>query len=101
MPVYFAGWVRGTDVNPSVKFGSGFTISRVAATGSYRITVSHSLTSKWLATTVTPVTPNCFARISTTALDPLTATTRIEIETRDGGGNAVNCEFTFIAVERS
>jgi hypothetical protein len=99
MPVYFAGWVRG---DATVRFGSGFSVTRVGVTGSYRITVSTSLTAAFLATTVTPVATGRVARVAVFAQDPISKTSKIDVEIRDiATGALVDCDFNFIAIPRS
>jgi hypothetical protein len=108
MPVYFAGWVKIDPVTAvlSIRFGGGFAVSRIGAVGGYRITISQTLTTKFLATVVTPVVPSSnpvsrVARVVQFVQDPLLGVSRVDIEIRDMSGNLVDCDFNFIMMERS
>jgi hypothetical protein len=99
MPVYFAGWVRG---NATVRFGGNFAVSRVSVAGSYRITISTALTPRFLATVVTPVSANRMARVVAFTQDAIAGVSKIDIEITDTTtGSLVDCDFNFIAMERS
>ena len=99
MPVYLAGYVNAS---ATIRFGSGFTVTRIFVAGSYRITVPLATSSKFFAPVVTPVTLHTIARIALVQRDALTGIVTFDIEIRDLTTNAlVDGDFTFIALERS
>jgi hypothetical protein len=99
MPVYFAGYVNA---NATIKSGGGFSVSRVFAAGSYRITLAAGTWSKFPMPVASPVALHTIARVGQAFKDALTGNYLIDIEIRDLTTNAlVDGEFTFIAVERS
>ena len=99
MPGYVAGWVNATS---SIKWGSGFTVTRVSVTGSYRITIPPGTPSKFFAPSVTPSTLHTIARIAQIQRDPLTGKFLIDVEIRDMTSNDfIDGDFSFIALERS
>jgi hypothetical protein len=97
MPVYYAGVVNA---NTSVKFGGGFTVSRLNLVGSYVITIPQQ--SKFFAFTVTPAALGRIARV-VISRDAITGvyTNHIQIHDAAAPYNAVDGDFSFIAVERS
>ena len=103
MPVYLAGYIFGTTMpNPTIRFGSGFTVARQGGTGSYRITILAAVSSKNFATVVTPVALHTIARIALYQRDAFTGNLLIDIEIRDlTTNNPVDGDFDFIALERS
>jgi hypothetical protein len=99
MPVYFAGWVNS---NGTVRFGGNFTVTRNAPAGAFRITVSTTLTVRFLATVVTPVDLDKIARVAVFSQNGVTNTSNIDMEIRDRvSGALVDGAFNFIAMERS
>lgn len=102
MPVYLAGYVLGsTPGTVTLKFGSGFTVSRVAVAGSYRITVPTATSTKFFAPVATSVRLHSIARIAQVVRDGF-GQVSFDVELRDLTSDAmVDGDFTFIAVERS
>jgi hypothetical protein len=98
MPVYFAGWVLG---NAGIRFGSGFSVTRLGLVGGYRITIPPTPTNRFLATTVTPVLLNRVARVVQFQRNLADGTSMIDVEIRDLAGTLADSEFNFIAVDRS
>jgi hypothetical protein len=98
MPVYFAGWVTGT---AGIRFGTGFSVTRLGLVGSYRITIPPTPTGRFLATVVTPVSLNRVARIAQFQRNAADGTSIIDVEIRDLAGVLADCDFNFIAVDRS
>jgi collagen triple helix repeat protein len=99
MPTYFAGWVTAT---AGVRFGSNFTVTRIAVTGSYRITIDKAVNTQFLAVSVTPSAAHVFARVAQEMHDALTGAWVIDVELHDLTTNQlVDGDFTFIAVDRS
>ena len=99
MPVYLAGYVRA---DATIRFGSGFTITRVAVAGSYRITVPLATSTKFFAPVATPVRLHTIARIALINRDAVTGIVTFDIEIRDLTTDAlVDGDFSFIAFERS
>lgn len=99
MPVYLAGYVNA---NATVRFGSGFTVTRVFVAGSYHIAIPLATSTKFFAPVATPVTLHTIARIALVQRDALTGIVSFDIEIRDMTTNAlVDGDFTFIALERS
>ena len=98
MPVYYAGYVNA---NASVKFGGGFTISRLNLVGSYVITIIPQQ-SKFFAFTVTPSALGRIARV-VISRDAITGvyTNHVQIHDAAAPYAAVDGDFSFIAVERS
>jgi len=97
MPGYYAGWVRGTG---SVRFGSGFTITRLGVEGSYRIALPAP--GMFHATTVTPTGLNVVARVKQAMIDGLSGQFWIDVEIRSvTTGLLVDGDFNFIALLRS
>jgi len=99
MPVYLAGYVWA---NATTRYGSGFTLSRLGVTGSYRITISAATSTKFFAPLATTVKLHTVARIALVQKDALTGNFLIDIEIRDLTTDAlVDGDFSFIALERS
>lgn len=99
MPVYLAGYVNA---NATIRFGGGFTVTRVFLAGSYRITISATTSTKFFAPVATPVALHTIARIALIQRDALTGNLLIDIEIRDLTTDAlVDGAFSFIALERS
>jgi collagen triple helix repeat protein len=99
MPVYFAGWVRG---DATISYGTGFTVMRMALTGTYRITIPKTSTNRFLATVVTPQALNAVARVVAYARVALDQSNTIDIEIRDATtGALMDSDFNFITVDRS
>jgi hypothetical protein len=99
MPTYYAGWVRG---NATVWFGLGFTVARQGLVGSYRITLPPNPTNRFFATVVTPVAANRIARVVQFQRNAADGTSLIDVEIRDlTTGQPVDCDFNFMALERS
>jgi hypothetical protein len=101
MPTYFAGYVNANaTLKPS--YGSGFSVSRWLAAGSYRVTLAAGTFSKFVIPVVSPVAAHTYARVVQAFKDPLTGIYTMEVEIHDVTTDAyVNSDFTFIAVERS
>lgn len=99
MPVYLAGYVNA---NATVRFGSGFVVTRMLLAGSYRITISAATSTKFFAPVATPVALHTIARIALIQRDALTGNLLIDVEIRDLTTDAlVDGAFSFIALERS
>lgn len=99
MPVYLAGYVNA---NATVRFGSGFAVTRMLLAGSYRITISAATSTKFFAPVATPVALHTIARIALIQRDALTGNLLIDVEIRDLTTDAlVDGAFSFIALERS
>jgi len=99
MPVYLAGYVNA---NATVRFGSGFTVSRWFVAGSYRITIPAATSTKFFAPVATSVALHTVARIALIQRDALTGNLLFDIEIRDLTTDAlVDGAFSFIALERS
>jgi hypothetical protein len=99
MPVYFAGWVRG---DASTRFGTGFSVTRLGPTGSYRITIAPTATGRFLTTLVTPSAANAIARVAMFSRNVLDGSSTIDIEIHDATSGAfVDSDFNFLAVDRS
>ena len=98
MPFYIAAWVRA---NTSVRFGAGFTVTRLLPVGSYRITIPPTPTGRFLATTVTPVLANAVARVVQFSRNALDGTTMIDIEIHDLTGAYIDSDFNFISLDQS
>ena len=99
MPVYLGAYVNA---NATIKFGGGFTLTRVFVTGSYRITIAAATSSKFFAPVATSVAVHTIARIAQLQRDGLTGDFLIDVEIRDLTTDAlVDGDFSFIAVERS
>jgi hypothetical protein len=99
MPGYVAGWVNA---GASVKWGSGFTVSRVQVAGSYRITIPPGTPARFFAPAVTPSTLHTIARIAQIQRDAFSGVFMIDVEIRDMTTNALmDGDFTFVAIERS
>ena len=97
MPSYYAGWVLG---NASVRFGLGFTVTRIQVAGSYQIALPAP--GMFHATMVTPSSPNVFARVSLARRDAVSGRFLIDVEIRSvTTGLLVDGEFNFIALMRS
>jgi len=100
MPVYFAGTILATgSIKPS--YGNGFTVARLGLVGSYRITLPPTPTRRFLITVVTPVSLNRVARVAQFQRNASDQTSVIDVEIRDLTGALVDCEFNFIAIDRS
>ena len=98
-PVYFAGWVRG---DASIRFGTGFTVTRIGLAGSYRITIPATSTGRFLAPVVTPSGSNVTASVVGYVKSGLDASHTIDIEIHAvTTGAFVDSDFTFIAMDRS
>jgi len=80
MPVYLAGYVNA---NATVRFGSGFTVSRWFVAGSYRITIPAATSTKFFAPVATSVALHTVARIALIQRDALTGNLLFDIEIRD------------------
>jgi hypothetical protein len=99
MPVYLAGYVNG---NATIRFGLGFTLTRMFVTGSYRITIPVGTSPRFFAPVATSVGARTVARIAQLQKDGVTGNFLIDVEIWDPIANApVDGDFTFIAVERS
>ena len=99
MPVYLAGYVFGT---ATIRFGSGFSVTRQFVAGSYRITVPLATSTRFFAPVATPVTLHTIARIALVQRDATTGIVTFDIEIRDlTTNNLVDGDFSFIALERS
>jgi hypothetical protein len=97
MPGYYAGWVRGTG---SVRFGSGFTITRLGVVGGYRIALPAP--GMFHATTVTPSGLDVVARVKLAMRDGVTGQFWIDVEIRSiTTGELVDGDFNFISLLRS
>ena len=97
MPGYYAGWVFGTGL---IRFGGGFTVTRIGVQGSYRIALPAP--GPFHATTVTPSGLNVVARVALAQRDGLTNQFWIDIEIRNiTTGALVDGDFNFIALLRS
>jgi hypothetical protein len=98
-PFQLAGWVNG---NGSVRFGSGFTLTRLAA-GRYRITIGATPHGFFLVTVATAVASGTAAVVTSYAKDGMTGVHTIVIEVHDILTNALTdgAGFTFMTVERS
>jgi hypothetical protein len=98
MPTYYAGVVNA---NASVKFGTGFTVTRLNLTGSYVIAFTVPQT-KFFAFAVTPAAVGRIARVLISR-DATTGvyTNHVQIHDAAAPYNAVDGDFSFIAVERS
>ena len=99
MPVYLAGYVFAT---ATVKYGSGFTVTRNQVAGSYRITIPVATSTKFFAAVASSVKLHTIARLAQVQKDGVTGNFLIDIEIRDLTTDAlVDGDFSFIAVERS
>jgi len=99
MPVYLAGYVFAT---ATVKYGSGFTVTRNQVAGSYRITIPVATSTKFFAAVASSVKLHTIARLALVQKDGVTGNFLIDIEIRDLTTDAlVDGDFSFIAVERS
>jgi hypothetical protein len=98
MPVYFAGWVLG---NAGIRFGTGFTVTRLGLVGGYRITIPPTPTNRFMAAVVTAVSWNRVARIVQFQRNATDGTQMIDVEIRDLAGTLADSDFNFIAVDRS
>ena len=99
MPVYLAAYVNA---NATLRYGSGFTLSRIQLAGSYRVAISSATSARNFAPFVTPATLRTIARIAQVQRDALTGNFLIDIEIRDlATNNLVDGDFSFIAIERS
>jgi len=99
MPVYLAGYVNA---NATIKYGSGFTITRNVVAGSYRITIPAATSTKFFAPVVSTVAVHTIARIALVQKDALTGNFLIDVEIRDATTDALlDGAFSFIALERS
>lgn len=100
-PVYFAGWVRGTGT-VSIRYGTGFSVARIGVTGSYRITIPATTTGRFLATTVSPVSPNVTAVVVAYSKSALDGSHTIDIEIHSvTTGALVDSDFNLIVIDRS
>jgi hypothetical protein len=98
MPVYFAGWIRA---NATIKFGTGFTVTRFQAQGWYRITIPATATGKFLSTVATSSMPGLHATVEAMSKSATDGSFTIDILIRDAAGNPVDGDFNFIAMDRS
>jgi len=99
MPVYLAGYVNAT---AAIRYGSGFTVTRVQVAGSYRINVPLATSTKFFAPVATSVRVHTIARIAQVQRDAINGTVTFDIEIRDLTTDAlVDGDFSFIALERS
>lgn len=107
MPTYFAGRVNGT--TGAINAGSDVLAVR-NGTGSYTLTLPAASSGRFLMTMVTasantPMTPDTrqvFARVTSTSRSATTPKiTTVVVALYDANGNLVDCDFEFIAVERS
>jgi hypothetical protein len=98
MPVYFAGWVRG---DATVRFGTGFTVSRVTTNGTYRVTIPATVTGRFLTPFVTSSNLGVLIRVVAYNKSALDGSHVIDIEIRNLSGALVDSDFTFIALDRS
>jgi hypothetical protein len=107
MPTYFAGRVNG--LTGSINTGSEVVAARTG-TGSYMLTLPAVASNRFLMTVVTPSANNppvadthpIFARVTSTtrsATNPKTTTVLVMLF--DNTGAAADCDFEFIAVERT
>lgn len=96
---YFAGWVRGT---AAIRFGTGFSVARFGAVGSYRITIPATVTGRFLVTTVSPSGANVYATVVLYAKSAIDQSHTIDIEIHSiTTGALVDSDFNFIAIDRS
>jgi hypothetical protein len=107
MPTYFAGRVNG--LTGSINTGSDVVAAR-NGTGSYMLTLPAVTSSRFLMMVVTPSANNppvadtrpIFARVTSTSRSAVTPkTTTVLVMLFDKNGTATDCDFEFIAVERS
>lgn len=106
MPTYFAGRVNG--LTGAINTGSDVAAVR-NSTGSYTLTLPATTSGRFLMTVVTPSmnsptldTRAVFARVTSTSRSAITPkTTTVFVALFDANGVAVDCDFEFIAVERS
>ena len=89
------------NANASIKAGAGFTVTRVNLTGSYLIAFTDPQT-KFFAFSVTPAAVGRIARI-VISRDAITGIYSNHVQIHDAAAPyaAVDCDFSFIAVERS
>jgi hypothetical protein len=96
--MHWAGWVRA---NATIRFGSGFTVTRTANNGSYRITIPPTASAKPIILTATSGLAAAHAVVVAYTLNP-DGSHSIDIEThRANTGAFMDADFTFIAVEES
>jgi hypothetical protein len=94
MPVYYAGFVNATGL---VRFGTGFTVTRVLVAGSYKILLPQT---RFFAFTVTPEQPDRTVRVRIVR-DGVTGLVSGEVEIRNSDKVLVDGDFSFVALERS
>ena len=95
MPVYFGGWITK---DATIRFGSGFKVTRVLSVGSYRITIPATPSGRPLSAVATPTNAMLLPRLVAYTRNADGSHT-IDIEIRNGGALLVDCDFTFIALE--
>jgi hypothetical protein len=98
MPNYYAGTITAT---AGIRTGNGFAVARLGLVGSYRLTFPTVAGSRFLTTVVSPVSLNRVARVAQFQRDAATGNSFVDIEIRDLTGVLVDCEFNFIAIDRS
>jgi hypothetical protein len=99
MPTYVAGWVNGG--NATIRFGTGFSVERIGATGGYRLTLPATASGAMLATVVTPSGPDRVGRISQVQQNA-DGSLLVDVEIRTSStGALINGDFHFIALEAS
>jgi len=99
MPTYFAGYVRG---DSTVRFGTGFTVTRLGVTGSYRITIGAISSGRFLAPLVSSASLNTVVRVVGYSRSAIDSSTTIDVEVHDATtGVLVDGDFTLFVVERS
>jgi Collagen triple helix repeat (20 copies) len=101
MPTYFAGWIFGTSPVPSIRFGTGFSVTRIGPVGTYRITIPATPTGRFLAPVVSPAAANVTARVAAYNKSGTDLSHTIDIEIRDLTGTLVDSDFIFHAIDRS
>jgi hypothetical protein len=99
MPVFLAAYVNA---NATIRYGAGFTLTRMFGAGSYRITIAAATSTKFFAPVATSVKVHTIARVALVQKDALTGNFLIDIEIRDLTTDAlIDGDFSFIALERS
>jgi len=110
MPTYFAGRVNGAA--GTINLGSDVAATR-NATGSYTLTITQpSTVTRFLMVVVTPSANNppspdtrpVFARVTSTSRTAVTGqpkVTTVLVMLSDFTGTPVDCDFEFVAVERT
>jgi hypothetical protein len=94
MPVHFAGWVNA---NASVRWGSGFTVSRVGLL--YRVAMP---STRPILAVVSPIGTNRVARVAQSVWDSVNGIAVVDIEIRDmNSGAVIDGGFNFIALQDS